>query len=172
MPGYNYFNNPYQQYFPQNYQQNFQQQYPVQQTMMPSVTPSSYNIGPSQSSIIWVSGEREAQMYPVVPNNAVTLWSQAEPVVYLKQADATGKPTLKVYDLVERTESESTQDSKSGHAVNYATKDDLSAVVGVVKNFDEMLSGLKTDVDNMKSDMYGIAGKKKAPVKKAEADDE
>ena len=107
-------------------------------------------------------------MYPVAPNNAVTLWNQTEPVVYLKQADATGKPTLKTYDLVERVQTVPVaSDGKDGKSIEYATKSDLTAVVGVVKGFDDLIGTLKSDIETMKSDMYGIAGKKKS-VKKAE----
>lgn len=120
---YNYFPATYQ---PMYYQPQFQ---PQQQMPQAQIQP--------QSSIIWISGEREAQMYPVAPNNAVTLWSQTEPVVYLKQADATGKPTLKVYDLVERSQSANNGTSASEDKVpTYATKDELSTVVEAVKGFD------------------------------------
>ena len=54
-------------------------------------------------SIVWVQSEQEALNYLVAPNSAVTLWDSNSPVVYLKQADASGKPSMKVYDLVERT---------------------------------------------------------------------
>lgn len=55
-------------------------------------------------SIVWVQNEMEAANYLVAPNSAVTLWDSNSPVVYLKQADASGKPTMKTYDLVERTQ--------------------------------------------------------------------
>ena len=55
-------------------------------------------------SIVWVQNEMEAANYLVAPNSAVTLWDSNAPVVYLKQADASGKPSMKVYDLVERTQ--------------------------------------------------------------------
>ena len=114
--------------------------------------PSAYPYQPiqqqQQSSIIWVSGEREAQMYPVAPNNAVTLWSQTESVVYLKSADATGKPSLKVYDLVERTQN---APATSSVPEGYVTKDELEAI----------LSALRADVEQIKGDVYGLAGKKK-----------
>ena len=122
------------------------------------------NQNPVSSGIIWVSGEKDASMYPVAPNNAVTLWSQSEPVVYLKQADATGKPTMKTYDLVERKEAEKEPEEK----VDYVTKEELGKITGVIKSLNDLLSGIKSDVDAMKSDMYGIAGKKKT-VKKSEA---
>ena len=55
-------------------------------------------------SIVWVQNDMEAANYLVAPNSAVTLWDSNAPVVYLKQADASGKPSMKIYDLVERTQ--------------------------------------------------------------------
>ena len=57
---------------------------------------------PPAPSIVWVQSEQEALNYLVAPNSAVTLWDSNSPVVYLKQADASGKPSMKIYDLVER----------------------------------------------------------------------
>ena len=136
---------PYSPYYPISpYIYYPQQQQPVQPQTQ-------------QSSMIWVNSGVEAQAYPVAPNTAVTLWSTAEPVVYLKKTDASGRPTLTTYDLVERGAS-----IKEETVAGYATKDDLSAVA-------EVISGLKSDIETMKSDMYGIAGKKS---KKKVDDDE
>ena len=81
---------------------------------------------PPAPSIVWVQSEAEAMNYLVAPNSAVTLWDSNSPVVYLKQADASGKPSMKTYDLVERN-------SKPVQApvvppVEYATKDELAAL--------------------------------------------
>lgn len=100
MPNYPYYGyQPYQPYQPpmadqlmqlrQNQYQPNMQQVPQQQ-----VAPS----------IVWVQNEMEASNYLVAPNSAVTLWDSNSPVVYLKQADASGKPSMKIYDLVERSQ--------------------------------------------------------------------
>lgn len=99
MPNYPYYYQPYQPYQPpmadqlmqlrQNQYQPNMQQVPQQQ---------------AAPSIVWVQNEMEAANYLVAPNSAVTLWDSNAPVVYLKQADASGKPTLTTYDLVERTQ--------------------------------------------------------------------
>lgn len=175
---YNSYGYNYQQ--PYQYQQNYQPMYsqpsiqPVQQQPnyqnVQTVQPTQQT---AQSSIIWISSERDAAMYPVAPNTAVTLWSASEPVVYLKQADASGKPTMKTYDLVERVETPPTAPSDGGDKkVEYALKSDLSAVVGVVKSFDDMLSSIKADVDAMKGDVYGLAGKKRTAKKPARDEQE
>lgn len=143
---------PYQTY--QTPYLNPYQQYPTYQPQIQQ-TPQM----PMQSGIVWVSGMMEAQNYPIAPNNAVALWEKSGKTIYLKSADATGKPTLVTYDLVERTAQEPEQT-----ATAYATKDDLSGVVGV-------LSSLKSEIETMKGDLYGIAGKKKT-VKKTEGEDE
>lgn len=152
-----------------NYQQYYQPSYVQQPNYQPVQTPQQQAPMQNQSGIIWITTENEALAYPVAPNNAVTLWSQTEPVVYLKQADATGKPTLKIYDLVERVQTASNaSEVKGDKQSSYATKDELSAVVGVVKGFDDLIGGIKADIDTMKSDMYGIAGKKKPRKPKVE----
>ena len=154
------FQNPYLTY---GYNQPYQIQQPT-----PQPAPMNPAQASPQSSIIWVSGDKEAAMYPIAPNAAVTLWSQSEPVVYLKQADASGKPILKTYDLVERVEEAPRQAERTEE---YATKSDLTAVVGVMNNYKDAISTLKADLETIKSDVYGIAGKKKA-TKKAEEDEE
>ena len=165
---YNSYQNPWQQgYYPMYQQPQYQQvQQPVQQSVQQ--TQPMYSSG-----IIWVSGLMEAQAYPIAPNNAVALWAKDGKTIFLKQADATGKPTMTVYDLVERAETASDGVSASGDKLPaYATKDELSAVVGVVKGFDELLGSIKSDIDTMKGDMYGIAGKKKTTRKQEAVEDE
>lgn len=70
------------------------------QTNVGTITPA----GPQNNGIIWVSSKLEADAYLVAPNSAVALWDANNPVIYLRQADSTGKPSTKVYDLVERTD--------------------------------------------------------------------
>src|SRR5699024_1471975 len=79
--------------------QPFQQ--PAQQ-VMPQMQPPQQQQMVGQS-IIWVQNAQEAYNYLVAPNSAAALWDSNSPVVYLNQADASGKPTMNIYDLVERT---------------------------------------------------------------------
>lgn len=156
----------YNPYFPVTYQPAYYQ--PTQFNALP--TPQ--NVAPTQNSIIWVSGAQEASMYPIAPNNAVTLWDKSGKTVYVKSADATGKPTMTVYDLVERTETSSDGVSDSGDKLPaYATKDDLNAIISSIKAYDDVIGSIKADIDTIKGDMYGIAGKKK-PTRKVTDDDE
>ena len=123
---YPYYGNPYMPPMQDNLAQLRQQQ-------MQAIPPMPQNPLP-QSGVQWVSGEQEARSWMVAPNAAVALWDSTAPTVYLKQADASGKPTLKVYDLVERLAS--APDAQKTPAPEYVTRkefDALAALVGEMK---------------------------------------
>ena len=162
-----YYNN----YYPATYYNPYQQAptyQPVMQAPVMQQQPQQQTTQPVQTtSILWVENEREAALYPVAPNNAVTLWSRSEPVVYWKQADASGKVTMKTYDLVERHEQGKDENADTPA---YATKDELAAVLEAVRGVTGGLSTLRSELDGMKEDVYGLAGRKKSG-KKETADD-
>ena len=98
MPNYPYYYQPYQPYQPPMADQ-------LMQLRQNQYQPNMQQVPQQQApSIVWVQSEAEAMTYPIAPNNAVTLWDSNAPVIYLKQADASGKPSMKIYDLVERTQ--------------------------------------------------------------------
>lgn len=123
---YPYFNPYYPQPMPDNLMQMRQMQQPMAQPVQQNPI--------AQGGVQWVSGEQEARGYLIAPNSAVALWDSTVPTVYLKQADASGKPTLKIYDLVERTETAPNAPQKPG--VEFVTREEfdrLAALVGEIK---------------------------------------
>ena len=127
---YPYFTPYYPQPIPDNLMQMRQMQQPQMQPMQQPVQQNPI----AQSGVQWVSGEQEARGYLIAPNSAVALWDSTAPTVYLKQADASGKPTLKIYDLVERTETAPNAPQKPG--VEFVTREEfdrLAALVGEIK---------------------------------------
>lgn len=92
---------------PYNYQNQYQsyfQQFPqYQQQMQQSPQPAPPPMAQQTGGIIWVGSAQEADAYLMAPNSAVTLWDRNVPAVYLKTTDASGKPSMTIYDLVERT---------------------------------------------------------------------
>lgn len=122
-------------YYPQPMQDNLmqmRQQYQPPQ-MQPLTQPPQNPIAQG-GGVQWVSGEQEARSWMIAPNAAVALWDSTAPTVYLKQADASGKPTLKIYDLVERAEN--APDCVNAKPVEFVTRkefDALAALVGELK---------------------------------------
>lgn len=84
-------------------------------------------------SIIWVPNEQAANDFIVAPNNAVTLWDMNAPVVYVKKADASGKPAMTTYDLVERsTAPVSPTAPQTVPTVEYVTRKDFDELAAKV----------------------------------------
>lgn len=91
-----------------------------------------------QAAIIWVDGYNEAAMYPVAPNAAVALWDKASPAIYLKRADATGKPSMQIFDLVERKESpKPEQHAEARFATVEALESVSNRVDGIIARLEE-----------------------------------
>lgn len=130
---YQSYQNPWQQgYYPN--------QYYVQQ--MPQSQPQQSPAQMQTSGIIWVSSDAEADAYPLAPNNAVTLWNRSAPMVYFKQADASGKPSMKVYDLVEhKSVAEPAQEK-----VSFATQEE-------VRDLDAAVQSLKAELKLLKKEL-------------------
>mgnify|MGYP007072510068 FL=1 len=128
-----YYQNPYYpQPMPDNLMQMRQQQ--MMQPAPPPVPPPVPQNPVATGGVQWVSSEQEARGYLITPNSAVALWDSTAPTVYLKQADASGKPTLKIYDLVERAETPRTALQEKG--VEFVTREEfdrLAALVGEIK---------------------------------------
>ena len=119
-----YFNPYYPQPMPDNLMQMRQQQ-----MMQPAPPPVPQN-PVANGGVQWVSSEQEARGYLIAPNSAVALWDSTAPTVYLKQSDASGKPTLKIYDLVERAETLRT--APQGKGVEFVTRDEFDALAALV----------------------------------------
>jgi hypothetical protein len=57
------------------------------------------------SDINWVQGEAGAKAYLVAPNTTVTLWDSERSTIYVKSADQSGIPSMKILDFVVRADS-------------------------------------------------------------------
>ena len=106
--------NFYPNYFNQNQQQNYQNQF-------------------QNNSIIWVSGEAGAKAYIVAPNTTVALWDSESQAIYLKSADASGMPNIKVLDYTIRDNTNPTTSPNIAPTSDFATKDDILSIEDRIK---------------------------------------
>jgi hypothetical protein len=51
---------------------------------------------------IFVQGEAGAKAYLVAPNNTVILWDSEANTIYIKSADASGVPSMRILDYTDR----------------------------------------------------------------------
>lgn len=117
-----------------NYYQQFQP--PVQPTQAQGNSP------------IWVSGEAGAKAFLVAPNSTVALFDSESQTIYLKSADASGMPSMKVLDYTIRdlsaTPKNQPQDIDLG---DYITKKDFEAFEDKIKKQIKKLSIRSIDED-------------------------
>lgn len=115
------------------------------QPQIPSANPMAGNV---QNGMIWVSGRQEADGFLIAPNSAVALWDQNNPVVYLRKADSTGKPSTVVYDLVERTDNPPAQAAPQLDLSKYVTREQLEDILAERLKRPSKPVRTKEDTDN------------------------
>jgi hypothetical protein len=98
------------------------------------------------NGMIWVSGEAGAKAYLVAPNTTVQLWDSEAQVIYLKSADASGMPSMKVLDYTIRDQAPANGpiNAPSGGPINppdYATHAEIEALTARV-------DALKAQIDS------------------------
>lgn len=122
-PYVNPYANPYNQQMPA-FQQNIPQQMPTMQN------------NTQNSGFVWVDGIEEANNFYVAPNNAVQLWDKNAPCIYKKSADSTGKPTMQIFDLVERKMETPSKTDFNGDLSGFIKRDEFTQLaerVGVLE---------------------------------------
>ena len=129
----------YNNYFPMGYQQSYPQfqqpQYQQPQANQPS------------NGIVWVQGIEGAKAHPVQAGQAVLLMDSDANCLYLKSADQTGMPTLRIFDYTERRNTPQKVENEDLSAFAryedlslYATKKDLkNEIESLKKHIEEMV---------------------------------
>lgn len=98
----------------------------------------------NNGSLLWVQGEAGAKSYLVAPNNTIILWDSEAPVIYLKSADASGMPSMKVLDYTIRENANSPQNTPLKPKVEeYVTKEEMEAFRAEIS---QKLEGFKEDM--------------------------
>lgn len=150
------YNQPYYNggYYPQyqngavpdmlgQYKGQYQQPIPqMQQNMTPQNMQMPISPMPQKptNELIWVQGLEGAKGYLVAPNNTVVLWDTENPVIYVKSADGSGIPSMRVLDFVERngnnqnTHKNTPTDHKCTCGDKFATKEQINALEGKIND--------------------------------------
>ena len=125
--GANYSYNPYVN----PYAAPYGGQQPQQQIYQPQMQQPPQGAQQPSNGFVWVNDINEAANYLVAPNSAVQLWDKNSPCVYLKTADAAGKPTMQIFDLVERKQQPTAQ-TQTATTADYVTRAEFAELRKVV----------------------------------------
>ena len=134
----------YPQMYPQ-YQQPFQQ---------PQSFQTPQNPQPQQNSgIIWIQGLQAAKSFLIAPNTTVPLFDTETQSIYLKSADSSGMPSLKILDYTIR-------DQNAGN---------IPQNISGVGNVDSSSYVTKAEFDDLKMKFEAFCAKR--PVKQQKKED-
>lgn len=127
------YNNGFPATYPQYYVPQYQYQPQPQQTQ--------------NNGIIWVSGEAGAKAYLVAPNTTVQLWDSETQRIFLKSADASGMPSMKVleYTIRDQTPANAPVTASTPQATNppdYATHAEIDALAARIDALRAEMDGL------------------------------
>ena len=120
----------YNNFFPVNYAQPYYSPAPVMQNN-------------NSSGIVWVQGEAAAKSYPVAPNATVQLWDSEAQTIYIKSADASGLPTMKVIDYKLR-DTQTAQNAPFARQADNVPRDEFDALC-------ERVEALRGEIDAITS---------------------
>lgn len=79
------------------------------------------------NSRVWVQGEGGAKSYLVAPNTTQDLWDSERPVIYVKSADASGMPTMKIIDYKVR-------ESAPAETPNFVTHEEMDKFMAYIES--------------------------------------
>jgi len=131
-PYQNPYYQPYQPPMPDQLAQlrQNQMQQPMMQPMQTPAQPAQPQPQQAETGgIIWVQGEAGAKAYLVAPGNTVQLWDSENQVIYLKSADMSGMPSMRVLDYTERTaDPKTTPAGPQAPQVQYVTLEEFNAL--------------------------------------------
>ena len=116
--------------------------YPTQNNAFQNVGNVGMNQPNVQSSLIWVQGINAAKSYPVAPNTSVPLFDSEANVVYIKSADASGMPSIKILDYNVRDNEP--RKTESAPQVDFVTHNELA---DIQKEIDALKAKLERTAD-------------------------
>lgn len=114
-------------YFPMGYQQPYYQ--------------------PPQQGVVWVQGIEGAKAHPVGPGQSALMMDSEANCLYLKSADASGMPSLRVFDYTERIATP--QKAQNGDVSDFITKEDVLAYA-TKEDLETAISELKEELKSLK----------------------
>ena len=116
-------------------QQNFYAQTAPADMLAQYKMPYQQAAQPAQNGFIWVQGEEAAKAYLVAPGNTVTLWDSEKDVIYIKSADASGMPSMRILEY--KDIADKAPQKPAEHACScgdkFVAKEDFEALRGEVE---------------------------------------
>lgn len=125
------------------YPATYPQYYPQIQSVSPVIQQNSAQN--QQSGLNWIQGEQSAKSYLVAPNSSVVLFDSESQTIYIKSADASGMPSMKILDYTIRDINKTAPAPIASETETYATKTDIDGL-------NEKIKELRIKIDSLRKE--------------------
>ena len=143
--------------FPATYPQYYPQYSQMSPTPMSGTTPQQNN------GMIWIQGIESAKAFQVAPNSTVVLWDSEQQCCYIKSADASGMPSMRIIDYTIRSEAPRTaQNALYGNNTDIPTRQDLNAMQGQIDALKEQIERITKYESALSANAATTTGKQSA----------
>ena len=143
--------------FPATYPQYYPQYSQMSPTPMSGTTPQQGN------GMIWIQGIESAKAFQVAPNSTVVLWDSEQQCCYIKSADASGMPSMRILDYTIRSEAPRTaQNALYGNNTDIPTRQDLNAMQGQIDALKEQIERITKYESTLSANAATATGKQSA----------
>ena len=137
------------------------QYYPQYSQMSP--TPMSAPSQQQNNGMIWIQGVESAKAFQVAPNSTVVLWDSEQQCCYIKSADASGMPSMRILDYTIRSEAPRTaQNALYGNNTDIPTRQDLNAMQGQIDALKEQIERITKYESALSANAATATGKQSA----------
>lgn len=143
--------------FPATYPQYYPQYSQMSPTPMSGTSPQQNN------GMIWIQGVESAKAFQVAPNSTVVLWDSEQQCCYIKSADASGMPSMRILDYTIRSEAPRTaQNALYGNNTDIPTRQDLNAMQGQIDALKEQIERITNYESALSANAATATGKQSA----------
>ena len=143
--------------FPATYPQYYPQYSQMSPTPMSGTSPQQNN------GMIWIQGIESAKAFQVAPNSTVVLWDSEQQCCYIKSADASGMPSMRILDYTIRSEAPRTaQNALYGNNIDIPTRQDLNAMQGQIDALKEQIERITKYESALSANAATTTGKQSA----------
>lgn len=113
--------------------------------MQPQTPPQAPQAAQEQP-MIWVQGDAGAKAYMVANGSTVVLWDSERDVIYVKSADMSGMPSMRVFAYNEITSNggqNASMNHQASHSEQFVTRREFDALAAEMAGIRQMITPIQ-----------------------------
>lgn len=100
------------------------------------------------NGLLWVQGEAGARGYLVAPGQTVMLLDSERASFYMKSADASGVPSMRIFDYTERTAAQPAPEQAAQYATRAEVEEIKAQLAAIIQQAQRATRHMKEDAQD------------------------